>query len=222
MRTTKPISTISFNTPDYLAHKLEELVKAKRLSFWAFISHLPEDDEAGNRDHIHVYIEPAKMLQTDDLKDELKEFDSAKPDKPRGCISFRSSKFADWYLYALHDKAYLASKGQKRKYHYKHDDILSSDSDDLQFKARTIDMLSVSPYADILEAQRQGLSWEEYFRRGTVPLPQIALFQRAWYSLLAPQTPDLQTDRNGRKGHPMDVDQETGEAKEIPDDELPF
>lgn len=221
MRTTKPISTISFNTPDYLAQKLDELVRAKRLSFWSFISHLPEDDEAGNRDHIHLYLEPSKMLQTDDLKEEFKEFDPMKPDKPRGCISFRSSKFSDWYLYALHNKAYLASKGQTRKYHYKHDDIRSSDPDDLQFKARTIDMLAVSPYADILEAQKQGLTWEEYFRRGTVPLPQIALFQRAWYSLLVPHQNES-TFRNGRNGHPMDIDRETGEATEIPDDELPY
>lgn len=220
MRTTKPISTISFNTPDYLAQKLDELVKAKRLSFWAFIPHLPEDDEAGNRDHIHLYIEPAKMLQTDDLKEEFKEFDPAKPDKPRGCISFRSSKFSDWYLYALHDRAYLASKGQSRKYHYKHDDVRSSDPDDLQFKARTIDMLAVSPYADILEAQRHGFTWEQYFKRGTVPLPQIALFERAWYTLLAGQ--DDSTNRNGRDGHPMDIDRETGEVTEIPDDELPY
>ena len=45
MRTTKPIATISFNTPDFLKLKLNELLKAGRLSFWAFIVHKPEDDD---------------------------------------------------------------------------------------------------------------------------------------------------------------------------------
>lgn len=211
MRTTKPISTISFNTPDYLKFKLNELLKAGRLSFWAFIVHKPEDDEGGKKEHCHVYIEPSKMLQTDDLKTELKEFDPEHPDKPRGCISFSSSKFDPWYLYALHDKRYLASKGQSRRFHYQHDDIITSDDDDLTFKAKSIDMVSLSPYADMEDAQRQGITWAEYFSRGTVPLPQVALFERAW-NLLS----QYRTERADRNGHPMDIVPETGEVIEIP------
>lgn len=207
MRTTKPIATISFNTPDFLKLKLNELLKAGRLSFWAFIVHKPEDDEGGKKVHCHLYVEPSKMLQTDDLKAELKEYDPDHPDTPRGCISFNSSKFDPWYLYALHDKRYLASKGQSRKFHYEHDNIVSSDDDDLIFKARSIDMISLSPYADMEDAQRQGLSFAEYFRRGTVPLPQVVLFERAWNLML-----QAYTDRADREGHPMDVDTDTGEV----------
>ena len=211
MRTTKPISTIAFNTPAFLELKLNELLKAGRLSFWAFIQHKPEDDEAGNKFHCHLYIEPSKMLQTDDIKFELKEFDPEHPTKPLGCISFRSSKFDPWYLYALHDKRYLASKGQSRRYHYKHEEIISSDPDELLFKARSIDMLALSPYADMEDAQRQGISWFEYFSRGTIPLPQVALFERAW-NMLA----QSKTFRADREGHPMEVDAETGEVIETP------
>lgn len=211
MRTTKPIATISFNTPDFLKLKLNELLKAGRLSFWAFIVHKPEDDEGGKKEHCHVYVEPSKMLQTDELKAELKEYDPEHPDKPRGCISFNSSKFDPWYLYALHDKRYLASKNQSRRFHYVHDDIVTSDEDDLTFKARSIDMVSLSPYADMEDAQKQGFTWAEYFARGTVPLPQVALFERAWNLLL-----QLRTDRADREGHPMDIDPETGEVIETP------
>lgn len=211
MRTTKPIATISFNTPDFLKLKLNELLKAGRLSFWAFIVHKPEDDEGGKKEHCHVYVEPSKMLQTDELKAELKEYDPEHPDKPRGCISFNSSKFDPWYLYALHDKRYLASKAQSRRFHYVHDDIVTSDEDDLTFKARSIDMVSLSPYADMEDAQRQGFTWAEYFARGTVPLPQVALFERAWNLLI-----QVRTDRADRVGHPMDVDPETGEVIETP------
>ena len=189
-----------------------ELLKAGRISFWAFIVHKPEDDEGGKKEHCHVYIEPSKMLQTDDIKAELKEFDLEHPDKPRGCISFSSSKFDPWYLYALHDKRYLASKGQSRRFHYTHDDIVTSDGDDLHFKARSIDLVSLSPYADMEDAQRQGFTWAEYFSRGTIPLPQVALFERAWNLLL-----QVKTERADREGHPMDIDPTTGEVLEAPE-----
>lgn len=215
MRTTKPISTISFNSPSYLKLKLDELLNAGRISFWAFIVHKPEDDEGGKKEHCHVYVEPAKMLQTDDIKAQLKEFDPEHPDKPKGCISFNSSKFDPWYLYALHEKRYLASKGQARRFHYVHDDICSSDPDDLTFKSRCIDLLSLSPYADMEDAQSQGLTWSEYFSRGTVPIPQVGNFERAWCALL-----EARTNRADREGHPNDteerigIDQSTGEAFE--------
>lgn len=211
MRTTKPIATIAFNTSDYLKLKLDELLNAGRLSFWAFIVHKPEDDEAGKKVHSHVYVEPAKMLQTDELRAELKEFDPEHPDKPRGCLVWNSSKFDHWYLYALHDKRYLASKGQSRRFHYEHGDIITSDDDDLLFKARSIDMVSLSPYADMEDAQRNGFTWAEYFARGTVPLPQVALFERAWNLLL-----QVRTDRADRVGHPMYIDPDTGEVVEFP------
>lgn len=210
MRTTKPVSTISFNTPDFLQLKLNELLKCGFISFWAFIVHKPEDDEGGKKQHSHVYIEPSKMLQTDFLKSELLEYDPLCPDKPKACISFNSSKFDPWYLYALHDKRYLASKNQSRRFHYLHDDIVSSDYDDLIFKARSIDMVSLSPYADMEDAQNQGFTWAEYFSRGTVPLPQVALFERAWNLLI-----QVKTDRAGRSGHSMEIDSETGEILDI-------
>lgn len=195
VRTTKPISTISFNTVSYLKLKLDEMTRNHILSFWCFISHKPEDDEAGLKEHIHLYVEPSRLLQTDDLRTEFLEPDPEK-DKPRGCLVFRSSKFDDWYLYALHRREYLASKGQARKFHYKHEDIVSSDSDDLLFKAKSIDMLSVSPYAAMAEAQSLGMTWSEFFSQGLVPLPQVRQFEYAWNLML-----ENATERNGRKGH---------------------
>lgn len=213
MRTTKPVSTIAFNTPAYLELKLDELLKAGRVSFWAFIIHKPEDDEGGKKEHCHLYIEPAKMLQTDDIRAELREYDPEHPDKPRGCISFNVSRFDPWYLYALHDSRFLASKGQSRRFHYTHEEIHTSDPDDLLCKARSIDLVGLSPYADMEDAQRQGITWPEYFSRGTIPLPQVALFERAWNLLY-----QVKTDRARREGHPMEeVDPDTGEVTEVPE-----
>ena len=224
MRTRSPISTISFNTLEFLELKLCELENCGKISFWAYVRHLPEDDEAGNKEHMHVYIEPSKQIQTDDFRKQLLEFDpnfseddyavnrlkhdnvddhELDPDvsrpkklKPRGCLLFRCSKFADWYLYGLHDKRYLAMKGQSRKYHYSYDDIVTSSPDDLLCMSRSINLLALSPYSDMEEAQRNGVSFAEYFRRGTVPLQQVALFERAWYLLL-----NHGTDRGGRETH---------------------
>lgn len=188
MKTSKPVSTISFNTVSFLTLKLNELTECGKLSFWCFVQHMPEDDEGGKKDHCHVYIEPSKMIQTDDLKKEFLELDPSNPEKLLGCLSFTSSKFGPWYLYGLHEKRYLASKGQSRRFHYSFDDFVSSDEDDFLFKTRQIDMLELSPYADMEEAQREGLTFAEYFARGTIPLPQLLLFERAWNFLLSTKT----------------------------------
>ena len=72
-------------------------------------------------------------------------------------------------------------------------------------------MVSLSPYADMEDAQKQGFTWAEYFARGTVPLPQVALFERAWNLLV-----QVRTERADREGHPMDVDSDSGEVLDTP------
>lgn len=207
MRTTKPVATISYNSPEFLKVKLEELRRGKIISFWAFISHQPEEDE--RKKHIHVYCEPSKMLQTDDLKNFCIEFNPGDPDKPFGTIGWRSSKFADWYLYGLHDAAYLSSKGQSRHFHYSHDDFISSDNDEFDELVRQIDRFSVTPYASMIDSINHGLSWEEFFARGTVPIPQINAWRLAYQSLI-----ENQLKRNGRKNH--EVNESTGELIDKP------
>lgn len=204
MRTTKPISTISFNSPEFLALKLRELQRSGRISFWAFIPHKPEDDESGKKPHQHLFVEPSKMLQTDDLKTELQEFDPKHPGKPLGVIAFRSTKFDDWYLYGLHDKRYLSMKGIARRFHYEHSEFLSSDPDDLLFRVKSIDLLALSRYADMMDAQEHGLSWAQYFARGTVPIHLVSQFEKAWQLLR-----ENRTIRNS-PNHP-NVDPDTGE-----------
>lgn len=203
MRTTKPISTISFNTTEFLFLKLCELLKAGRISFWAYVLHEPEDDEGGKKRHHHVYVEPSRMLQTDDLKAELKEFDPSMPDKPLGCLTWNSSKFADWVMYAKHDRSYLAYKGQSRKFEYRWDDFVSSDLDDFTFKVRTIDLTHLTPIQAIREAQVAGFTFAEFFSMGHVPLPQVKFFEQAW-NLLASGA----TYRNDKPNHSMDLEDE--------------
>ena len=121
MKTRLPIATITYNTDEYLQLKLNELIKARIISLWFYINHKAEDDE--KKDHKHLYIVPAKTIQTDDLCDELIEYNGS--DKPLKCLRFVNSKsFSDWFMYVLHDEGYLLSKGQKRKYHYNRDKFI--------------------------------------------------------------------------------------------------
>lgn len=218
MQTTKTISTISFNTPDFLKSKLETLQKSRIVSFWAFVVHQPEDDEGGKKEHIHLFVEPSKRINTDDLTQALIEIDPNNV-KPRKCISWCFSKFDDWCMYSLHDKAYLSAKNESRKYHYRYEHIITSDEDDLLSRYRRIDLTAITPYRAIVDAQNQGISFAEYVAMGKVPIPQIKAVEYAWRLIW-----DERTERAGRENHEMDcVVDENGEVIEssIPDDELP-
>lgn len=118
MATQKPISTISYNTEPFLKEKLETWLNAHIIQAYQYICHKGED---GDKDHIHLRIEPNKKLDPMDLIEQLREYQLGK-DKPLGCRPFRPSKEEDWILYAVHDEQYLklkyggAEKGEKLPY----------------------------------------------------------------------------------------------------------
>jgi hypothetical protein len=209
VRTTKPIAAISYNTPAYLEQKLRELTTAKIISVWHFICHLPEDDEGGKKNHIHLYIEPAKLIQTEDLQEHFKEFDPEKPDKPKGCLPFRSSKFADWYMYGLHDTAYLASKGQARRYHYTREEVATSNDDELNRAIHEIDFGTVAPIQALEQAIAERKTFAECLRSGIVPIQQARNYKLAWNAIL-----ESMTYRNDRETHTPKFDPKTGEIIE--------
>lgn len=132
MATRNPISTISYNTEKFLLEKLEAWRKAHIIQSYMYIMHKGED---GDKDHIHVRIEPNKTLDPMDLADELQEYKAGEK-KPLGCRPFRPSKEEDWVLYAVHDKKYLDEKykgGEKgEKLPYKWQDIKAPEDFDTE------------------------------------------------------------------------------------------
>lgn len=126
MRTSKPISTISYNTENFLRHQLNELVKNHRISDYMYIKHDAEQDE--KKDHIHVWIKPNTLVDTMDLQTFLTELT---PDnvKPLKCIDFRTSNTDEWILYCQHFRPYLASKGEMREFFYTREDFKYYDED---------------------------------------------------------------------------------------------
>lgn len=143
MRTTKPISTISYNSDEFLQGTLNRLVQAGKVAFWAFVNHIGEDlvdEETGDvekeKDHKHVYIEPNGKVDTVELGKLFWEFDQDHPNKPLKCINWKSSQWDDWMMYALHDDIYLASKCMERQYAYKIEEFFASDDDELYERYR--------------------------------------------------------------------------------------
>ena len=123
MATQKPISTISYNSEEFLKEKLEEWLEAHIIQSYMYVCHKGED---GDKDHIHLRIDPNKRIDPMELTEELKEYVIGER-KPRGVRPWRPSLEEDWILYAVHDEEYLKIKyggGEKgEKLPYKWEDI---------------------------------------------------------------------------------------------------
>lgn len=203
MRTKKLCSTISYNSKEFLIQKLNELIKNHKISFWCAIRHKGEKDETP-KDHYHLILEPNTLLDTMDLQNYLKEFDPDHPDKPLGCINFRSSKnYDEWILYGQHYIPYLATLMQSREFTYLKEDFFSSDPltfDDLYHHA-----FYGSEFAHKRQILEQLAEFESdpitLIKSGAVPLslaPSLNAYKymQTHYGLL---------DRNGRVTHsPLD------------------
>lgn len=198
MRTSRPFSTISYNTEEFLIAKLNTLITRHVIDFYAFVKHYKEDDE--KKDHIHLFVIPNGLIDTNQFNDEMQELqtnENGEPTKPLACKPCQSSKFADWYLYSKHDANYLASKGQSRKYQYEQKEFVSSDDDYLNELSHTIDYSKFTKYAQIVEYANQGLTFEEVLRLGAVPIHQIYQYEKLYKYLQN----GISTIRNGKPNH---------------------
>lgn len=213
MRTTKPTSTISYNSMGFLLGVLDRLVENGVIQFYALIKHLPEEDE--NKEHIHVYLEPAKAVDTLWLRKQFIEADPEHPENPLGCMPMQASKWVDWYWYDLHDRAYLAAKGMSRKYHYQPDEVLTNDTEYMAEKVRQ----NPNPKAQILqvlEMMQEGYQPLQIALRMNVPISRLTYWMQGLHSITAHMV-DI-TDRNGHANHEGALELHTDQIEEIKDD----
>lgn len=124
MKTRRLISSISYNTPDYLEDVLGSLVQNGVIEYWHFICHHAEEDD--RKPHIHVAVQPSKAIDTRGLSAFFQEAVNGDSGNVVGTVLWRASRIDDWLQYAVHDEAYLASKGETKKYHYSLDDVRTS------------------------------------------------------------------------------------------------
>lgn len=194
MNTTKLISTISFNTPSFLAGKLRSLVTEGVIEFAHWIYHQPEDDE--KKGHFHLVLKPNRRLNTGALQNEFKE-PVAGEDKPLGVLPFKNSKMQDWILYAVHDKAYLIRKNrQQRKFSYDQSEIKTTDSDLLEEDWREAHENEDSRVKQVIEMAENGVTWPEIIRLGVIPVNQLFQYKDIFFTCV-----DVKTNRRGREGH---------------------
>lgn len=204
MITRTNISTISYNTDDFLIFKLNELIKNHSIEFWSFINHIPEEDET--KAHKHLFIIPAGSIDTFELSDFLKEVDVVNPLlPPLGTIFWKHSKFVDWYLYSLHDIDYLASKGESRMYHYIKSEFVVSDSDYFNELIHSCDFSQYTKHKKLREAVQSDVSFRDLFANGFIPVQQIGQYSLAYNLLKYGDMYYDKTDRNGRDGHEISV-----------------
>lgn len=172
MRTSKPISTISYNSADFLEKKLMEWKKCGWIEFAMWIRHDPESDE--KKPHYHVFIRPARLIQTTELEEASKEIDPQNIDKPLKMIGFRISKETDWLLYSIHDPSYLVEKGLQREFVYSLEDVNSTDEDTLAdiISHCSDDRVGRIEYR-LLQMIRQGMSWDAIVYSGFIPMRHI-------------------------------------------------
>lgn len=211
MKTSKPFTTISYNTPDYLKAQLDDLVQRNILYFYAFVWHYREEDES--KDHIHLLLHPNGQVDTDKILKHLEEFDPAVPDKPLRCRPpHKCNSFGDWYLYGLHDVKYLLAHGyQTRKYHYRKEDFFVSDEDEFVDLIHTIDYKKMYGNQTFFQAMEDGFTIFDMVKQGIIPMQQYGQYARFFFDLSNGAL--NQTFRGEYIGHedPPKFDPKTGE-----------
>lgn len=174
MRTRNPISTISYNSDEFLVRHLSKLVDCHELQFWAYMHHAAEDTE--RRDHKHLFLLPDGLIDTSKLSDELMELHS--DGSVDSCKLWRPSRWGDWYYYALHDPAYLACHyelDKPKKYRYIPESLVCSDSDIRQALNETInfsELLSPS-LALVRDHAEAGIGIKDFLRLFPVKKSEI-------------------------------------------------
>lgn len=188
MRTSKPISTISYNSERFLRERIWQWKRQGIIEYAMWIRHEPDVD--GKKAHYHVYLQPAQLIQTEDLMNQTIELDmtwqplpdtasdeeKAEHEKKRFFKSnvFRNSVSSDWILYGIHDENYLTEKGLFRNHHYSTEDIQSTCDDTLlEMVSQAYDTRNNKLEFRIVQAVNEGKSWSEMVRSGMIPIRHI-------------------------------------------------
>lgn len=190
MNTSKSISTISYNTTQYLDYILNSLLDNDIIVFYAYIFHKAEENET--KDHIHLYLEPNSRLDTSVLRKKFDEIDiTGEIDKPLSVMPFRPSKFQDWYLYSIHDIDYLRSKCLTREYIYSKDNMIVSDINYFNELVNTINY-NYGLVGKIIEGVNQNIPFAYLITSGAVKANNIVQAKLIYNELMTQKHIDFE------------------------------
>lgn len=178
MKTYKPLSTISYNTSDFLKLKLDKLISDEIISFYSFLSH---HGEHGKKDHIHVYIEPCRVIDTNSQAWKCFLIQST-ADGELSCMPWQKSNFENWVLYTRHDESYLSAKKLKKQYvNYPYSAFVSSDNTSFLGKLDEVNVDSYkSPIENMVDCMESGMNVIEAMRVMRVPVGAMHSFCTTW------------------------------------------
>lgn len=177
MQTSKPMSTISYNTESFLKSQLDYLLRSHVIDYYMYIKHIGETDIFGEKekDHIHLFILPNHRINSADLDELFTE--PQLNNLPLKCISWNVSKSDDWILYVLHDPTYLFTKMETREIQYKFGDLNTSSEEDLRRRYRMA--YQSSGYArmqNLYQYARSGGDLNKLMEAGAIPVNQITAY----------------------------------------------
>lgn len=179
--TALPISTISYNTEDFLLRTLTELFDAGKVDDFRAIRHT---GEGGDKDHWHVFMFPARRLDTTKLRQDFQEVDLSTPGKALGVMPFRKSSADDWLMYALHDPAYLRSHSRSdegtHKIQYSLEDIHTPFPDQLERDFRRAVALRWTDNQIVLDALERGMSVADIMWQEDINPLKVTAVYHAW------------------------------------------
>lgn len=103
--TSRPIGTISYNTPNFLMKTIYNLRDNGYIDDYRIAFHYAEEEN--KKEHFHVLLYPSRRLDPSQVQRMFLEPDPNNPDNPLGCRPFRYSEPLNWLMYVLHDPEYL-------------------------------------------------------------------------------------------------------------------
>ena len=177
--TKKPLSTISFNTENFLSSTLKTLVQGGKIQSWMYVKHLAEEDT--KKDHIHLILIPCSVVNPVLIRKSFIEpsFSSL---GDLGCLPFCPSKISDWLLYALHYQPYLFSKGLVREHHYNISTVCSNESVDYvhQCFSEAVESLNTSRVQNFIDMAMKGSSFGDLLASGLVPPNHVVFYEKLY------------------------------------------
>lgn len=180
MATKKPVSTISFNTQEFLNHQLKKLIEDEILQSWVYIKHYAEKDTT--KDHFHVLLIPSSPL--DPVRIRRRFLEPKAGEKDLCCLPFQPSKVGDWLLYALHDSAYLLKKGLERVNHYRLENLVTNEGPEWieNIYNDAVETFTDSRLATFLSQMENGADFAELLASGLVPPNQVVFYEKLFRS----------------------------------------
>lgn len=200
MKTIRQLSNVSYNTLPFFNAKILDLEQRGIIDYAYWIYHTAEEDE--EKDHIHFVFKPSKSLDTMDFRQYLFEYDG-KNSLPLTCTKkfMPTNSMDDWLLYAVHDTAYLKSKGQWRKYHYEFKDLCSTDRQALKEDWDNINRNKYLVLEWLQQAVVNNIPFFQLVQDGLVPMAQRAQYEFQYNALYNANLVEKNKETNRRLQH---------------------